>query len=188
MEHPFTVLLKEHCPMTPCTFVMGSCDEMGFIICDVNVVEAMYTTKNKYFDKHDMVYQMTYPLLGDSILLSPTTTEWKTSRKALAPSFYKGKLVQMIELAKVSMRHTLKAFKKLASAGPQTSVDIVSLTSMMTSRILLMCALGEDVSERQLDYWKGGKLEKQSVAFILRQTFAGLIKRMTYPHVFFIGF
>lgn len=56
MEHPFTVLLKEHCPMTPCTFLMGSCDEAGLLICDVNIVEAMYTTKNKYFDKHDMVY------------------------------------------------------------------------------------------------------------------------------------
>lgn len=93
--------------MTPCNFLMGSCDEPGIIIGDVAVVEAMYTTKNKYFDKHDMIQVLTKVLLGESILLSPTSLEWKTSRKALSPSFYKGKLVSMVDLAKVSMRRTL---------------------------------------------------------------------------------
>ena len=72
IEHPITVLLRENCPMTPCCFLMASCDEPGVIICDVTIVEAMYTTKNKYFDKHELVKNMVYPLLGDSILLAPT--------------------------------------------------------------------------------------------------------------------
>ena len=103
--------------MTPCSFLMGSAADAGIVVCDVRVVEAMYTTKNKYFDKHEMFYRLTKVLMGDSILFSETTQEWRAARKALAPSFYKGKLVQMVELAKVSMRRTLAQFKKLSDAG-----------------------------------------------------------------------
>ena len=82
---------------------MASCDEPGLIIADVCVVEALYTTKNKYFDKHPVIHVFTEILIGESILFAPTTNEWKSSRKALSPSFYKGKLIQMVDLAKISM-------------------------------------------------------------------------------------
>ena len=91
----------------------------------------MYMTKNKYFDKHFIAQTLAFPLMGDSILLSPTSQEWKTSRKVLSPSFYKGKLVQMVDLAKVSMQTTLTRFKQLASAGPRTTIDLMAEISMM---------------------------------------------------------
>lgn len=58
---------------------------------------------------------------------------------------------------------------------------------MMQVRILLMCALGEDVADRELDYWSSGRCEKRCVSFILRETFHGLIRRMAHPHCFFFG-
>lgn len=70
---------------------------------DAAVVEAMYTTKNKYFDKHPLVKDLTHCLLGDSILFAETTQDWKKSRKAMSPAFYKGKLVQLVEIAKLSV-------------------------------------------------------------------------------------
>ena len=79
--------------MTPCNFLMSSADEPGIVIGDVRIVQAMYTTKNKYFDKHILIQIFTNPLLGNSILFAPTTQEWKTSRKVLSPAFYKGKLI-----------------------------------------------------------------------------------------------
>ena len=189
IEHPIGVLVKENCPMTPCNFLMGSCDEPGVIICDVRVVEAMYTTKNKYFDKHYMVQAFLYPLMGESILLAPTSQEWKKSRQVLAPSFYKGKLVQMVDLAKISMQTTLARFRQLAKeGGPRTTVDMVTEVSMMQVRILLMCALGEDVSERELDYWIKGKLEKRCVSYSLRESFHLCMNRLFSPHCFFIGY
>ena len=38
MKHPITILMEKHCPMTPCNFLMGSCDDPGIIIGDVKVV------------------------------------------------------------------------------------------------------------------------------------------------------
>ena len=89
----------------------------------------------------------------------------------------------MIDLARTSMRKTLTSFKKLASAGPRTTIDIVAETSMMQARILLICALGEDLGEREVDFWRGGRLEKRSLPEVLRETFHGLITRMGDPHI-----
>ena len=33
----------------------------------------------------------------------------------------------------------------------------------MTARILLMCAVGEDVSEMEIDYWQDGQVVKKSL-------------------------
>ena len=58
----------------------------------------------------------------------------------------------------------------------------------MFVRILLVCALGEDVSQEQINYWENGKLTKVNVAYSLRETFHQLIERMSHPHVFFFPF
>ena len=79
-------------------------------IYDVKVVEAMYTTKNKYFDKHPLVGNMSYCLTGDSILFAETSEDWRTSRKAISPAFYKGKLEKLVEIGKSAIRTTLKRF------------------------------------------------------------------------------
>ena len=74
---------------------------------DPQVVEAMYTTKNKYFDKHPLIKDLSYALTGDSILFAETTPDWKASRKALTPAFYKGKLVYLMDIAKQAMGKTI---------------------------------------------------------------------------------
>ena len=38
---------------------------------------------------------------------------------------------------------------------------------MMSARILLNCALGEDISERKIPYHHGGKVEQKFVSFVL---------------------
>lgn len=55
-EHAIVHLVKEFCPKTPCNFLMSSQKGPGIIICDVRVVEELYTTKNKYFDKHFIIH------------------------------------------------------------------------------------------------------------------------------------
>lgn len=61
-------------------------------ICDVKVVEALYTTKNMYFDKHPIVKNLSFRLTGNSILFDETNERQKERRKAMTPAFYKGKL------------------------------------------------------------------------------------------------
>ena len=50
-----------------------------------------------------------------------------------------------------------------------------------------MCALGEDVSERQLDYWHNGRLEKRCLSFNLRESFHLCMNRLFSAHCFFVG-
>jgi cytochrome P450 len=42
-------------------------------ISDVKVVEAMYTTRNLFFDKHPVVKHLTLRLTGNSILFDETS-------------------------------------------------------------------------------------------------------------------
>lgn len=92
----------------------------GLAIGDVKVVEAMYTTKNKYFDKHPLIKDLSYCLTGDSILFAETSDDWRKSRNAMSPAFYKGKLESLVEIAKFAVQNTVDRFKKIAAQGPRS--------------------------------------------------------------------
>ena len=51
--------------------------DCGVGIKDVKVVEAMYTGKNKYFDKHPLIKDLSNCLTGDSILFAETSDVWR---------------------------------------------------------------------------------------------------------------
>mmetsp|Transcript_12867 Transcript_12867/g.16522 ORF Transcript_12867/g.16522 Transcript_12867/m.16522 type:complete len:299 (-) Transcript_12867:739-1635(-) len=156
----------------------------GVGVCDVKVVEAMYTTKNKFFDKHPLIGDLCYCLTGDSILFAHTTDDWRTSRKAISPAFYKGKLESLVEIAKTAMKTTLDRFHKISDQnGPKAEVDIMEEIGLMTARILLVCALGVDCAEELVDYWVGGRCTKKTLAYSLRETFSNLVNRMSMPHI-----
>lgn len=154
------------------------------------IVEALYTTKNKFFDKHPLVKDLTNCLTGDSILFAETTKQWSNSRKAISPAFYKSKLIQMIDIARVAMRKTHKQFAAVIdkSGGPRATIDIIDHVLQMTSRILLMCALGEDISDEVIDFWENGKLVKKSMNLALKDTFGFLVNRIADPHVVLFPF
>ena len=46
-----------------------------------------------------------------------------------------------------------------------------------------MCALGEDVTDLEIDYWKGGKVSKKSLADALRECFHELGERLVWPRL-----
>ena len=123
-------------------------NQAGLGIADVKVVEALYTTKNKYFDKHPLIADLCYCLTGDSILFANTSDDWRSSRKAISPAFYKGKLENLVEVGKSAVATTLQRFKKISDqGGPKATIDIMEEVGMMQSRILLVCALGVDCAE-----------------------------------------
>ena len=88
---------------------------VGLGIMDPSVVEAMYTTKNKYFNKHPIVKELTLCLTGRSILFAETSKEWKEARKTLSPAFYKGKLVKLVEIARESVRFSVNHLKSITA-------------------------------------------------------------------------
>lgn len=149
------------------------------ILCP-KIVEDLYTKHNKYFDKHDLIKLLLAPMLGASILLADTDETWRAKRKALAPTFYKGRLPGLIDIAKNSVRKTLARIKSLpANQDGTIKLDLISEVSRMQSRIMLDCIIGEDITEMSMDFWKNGKCVQENTVFVLRQTFSDLILRLS---------
>jgi len=147
------------------------------------VIEAMYTTHNKSFDKHDLVKLLTMELTGRSILFAESNPEWRARRKALSPAFYKGKLIKMIEIAKGSVQTSLKRLQGMTESGVKTKIDLIGEMSRMNIRIILERALGIDITEDMLPYWENGKLVQRDVPYVLRTCFQIMINRMFTCHV-----
>lgn len=116
MKHAFDLMILEKSKTAICFMTNGA----GLGIADVKVVEALYTTKNKYFDKHPLVKDLSECLTGESILFAETSDDWRKSRKAMSPAFYKGKLEQLVEIAKGAVEKTRKRFVEVAQQGPGT--------------------------------------------------------------------
>ena len=97
----------------------------------------------------------------------------------------------LVEIAKKAVQTTLNRFKDIqAKAGQKqvAEVDIMEEIGIMTSRILLICALGVDCADELVDFWENGKLVKKTVAYSLRVTFSNLINRLSSPHIVFFPF
>jgi cytochrome P450 len=75
----------------------------NLFIRDPVLLNELYVTKNKFFDKFDLTRNLFYPLMGDSILLSSSSDQWNQKRKSLSAAFYKDKLLKMLELVKQCM-------------------------------------------------------------------------------------
>jgi len=125
------------------------------------------------------------------MLLAETSKEWKEARNKISPAFYKGKLVGMLEIARESMRKSLKKLKNLTASSESGTVEInmIKEVSDIFVRIIFMCIFGEDVSDQKVDFWRNGKLEKVTLAESFRETIAGLtIERGSYLHLLIFPF
>lgn len=61
------------------------------------MLNELYTTKNKYFDKHPKMYNLFKEIAGNTIVLLPTNELYITKRKHLSVAFYKEKMIHMFE-------------------------------------------------------------------------------------------
>lgn len=143
-------------------------------ISDPKVVQELYTTKNSLFDKHPIIKNLTMRLTGKSILFAETDEVWRARRKALSAAFYKGQMVQLINMAKQCVQGTLERWIELTKNGTKT-IDIVQEVNLMMTRIMLKIAIGENMDNVEIDHWEGGKLYKKDVPYSLRTTFDGMI-------------
>jgi len=157
--------------------------EVYLLIGDLETVQELYTTYNKIFDKHPVIKNVTMELTGRSILFAETDELWKKRRDAIRPAFYKGKLIEMIETAKDCMRGTLDRWtKKTEQNGDDSAkIDLINEISLMFTRIILKCAIGESLDDYEIDYWVDGVNVRSDVPFSLRNTFQKLLDRQFLP-------
>mmetsp|Transcript_9545 Transcript_9545/g.9149 ORF Transcript_9545/g.9149 Transcript_9545/m.9149 type:complete len:179 (+) Transcript_9545:28-564(+) len=76
-------------------------------IRDPVMLEELYVSKNKFYDKHFFDKQLFYPSIHDSILFSKSDELWAKKRKILSAAFYKEKLAKMMDIL---MDETRKKF------------------------------------------------------------------------------
>lgn len=67
-------------------------------INDPRIVQELYTTFNKVFDKSDTTHMQMMPLTGDSIIFSKSNEQQALKRKHLSASLYKEKLHEMLKM------------------------------------------------------------------------------------------
>jgi cytochrome P450 len=152
----------------------------SLFISDPDMLNELYVTKNKYFDKNDLIRNLFYPLMGDSILLSDSSEIWGKKRKVLSAAFYKEKLIMMCDLVKQCMNDKIRDLKtRFAKTGLE--MNLMQEISKTYVKIIMTCAFGEDLSEHELDYSENGLKTKKTVAFVLRETFHKSLRRWHTP-------
>ena len=79
---------------------------------DPELLNDLYVTKNKYFDKHTLGYSLFYPIMGDAILMAKSTEDWMKRRKVLSTAFYKEKLIGMMNIVKDCVNMKVKEWRE----------------------------------------------------------------------------
>lgn len=99
--------------------IHGECS--GFyptlFINDANLLEELFVTKNKYFDKDPLFKDLLSPLVGDSLLFAESDLLWKQKRTELADSFKKDKLMKYLDIIRDDCQNAMKEMKWYADKG-----------------------------------------------------------------------
>jgi hypothetical protein len=78
----------------------------------------------------------------------------------------------MVDTAKECMKGTLDRWiAKTKVNGNSAKIDLINEISLMFTRIILKCAIGESLDEVEIDYWVDGENIRKDVPFSLRNTF-----------------
>mmetsp|Transcript_30466 Transcript_30466/g.29846 ORF Transcript_30466/g.29846 Transcript_30466/m.29846 type:complete len:91 (+) Transcript_30466:294-566(+) len=83
------------------------------------MINELYVTKNKYFDKHPKLYNVLKVLAGENIVLIPTNELYLEKRKHLSIAFYKEKMVGMFERIIAMTDAKVKTWVTTYTAGPE---------------------------------------------------------------------
>jgi cytochrome P450 len=70
----------------------------SLIVSDPYLLEEIYVTKNRYFERHRLGENLFKPIVGTAILAAPADGTWAMKRKILTGAFYKDKLMILLEM------------------------------------------------------------------------------------------
>ena len=96
------------------------------------------------------------PLIGESILFSPSNEKWSKRRKILSSAFYKDKVIFMVEQVKNVLIDKVQYWEETFVKKDQ-AFDIFSELQNLAASIIFTCTYGDDVSNLKVDYYENGK-------------------------------
>jgi len=182
---PFVELYKRYCGEYAPVMMLFFCHKVTLWISDWKIVEDIYYKHNKVFSKAQQTVDTVYPFMGRTIIFAESTNNWRERRKAIAPAFYKGKLEHMIDTVRGCLVESIERIESLPKTeGKGTRINLMSELSRIQVKILLKCAIGEDLSDHVADFvMENGTVEKKDIPYILRQTFGQFMDRYFEPHL-----
>ena len=97
----------------------------------------------------------------------------------MTPAFYKDRLRGLVNLA----ANTVKLSIKRMNIGKGRTFDIMDEILKTATEIIFTCAMGEDISSWEIDFWENGKCSKRDATFVMRHTTARYFERAVQPHI-----
>lgn len=148
-QSPFLMIRRtfSKADRTKCGFFMG--DECMLLISDPDIVQSLFTEKNRIFEKSEFHHLMMKRMTGDSIVFSKGNEEWAKRRRSISAAFYKEKLVLMIELAKKATSEKFRLWEQdyVATHKPMNLVKEIASTY---ASIIMSCSFGDDIKDRKV--------------------------------------
>jgi cytochrome P450 len=103
------------------------------------------TTKNKCFDKNEIIEYGFKDLIGESFLFSAAGEMWKKKRKACAHAFYKDRLDAMMETLKTILADQIDLWNvKIGIAkDKKVVIDMAETMEKIFAKNIIFITFGE---------------------------------------------
>jgi hypothetical protein len=131
----------------------------------------LYLNKNKYVDKEPITKEQFKILLGESSLMVKGSEEQMRKRKIIGSSFYKEKLMKMVEIVNQCVADKV-AYMEERFLAKNEAFNLISEIDELHTRIILTSAFGMDrVSDLKLPYIENGVTIMRPLGEVLRDVF-----------------
>ena len=135
-DNPWHIMVHEDFKKQPGILMFFTGFEPTLFIKDVELLNELYVTKNKYFDKHPRIGMALKPMLGDSLLFMRNNETWSKKRKSVSMTFYKDKLVKYFSLIKTEQLKHCKEIKEMYVKTGKP-MDLISVVTIAHIKVLL---------------------------------------------------
>lgn len=126
------------------------------MISDLDMLNDLLITKNKYYDKSPGTANILYALMGEALVFRRSDEEWSIRRKHISVAFYKEKLLKFSEIIKDILIKRMKMWReKYVNGGKE--MDFVMEMLDLHEDIFLTCVFGRDINAITVDVEENGK-------------------------------
>ena len=119
------------------------------LISDPEVIQDMLLTKNAQINKPETFFGVMSNFLGKAFIFSKTDDVWKAKRKGIAHTFFKDKLIVMLDKLKdYSMEQQKKWLEEIrASKDGSTKIDMSKEVLHLFQKFLMHIVFGKNIDD-----------------------------------------
>ncbi|TNV79771.1 hypothetical protein FGO68_gene2481 [Halteria grandinella] len=146
------------------------------VVSDPHIVQELYISKNKHFEKSTKMKRILSRFIGDSMLFDKSTQLWGEKRKVLSGALYKDRLNGMLE--------KVIGITEGAIGGwmGKREIDITQEIGTLVSEVVMQCLFGLPSDQMdKIPYSENGTLTHLNPGLFLQKNFVMHMKRQMNP-------